>query len=99
MDTILQQLYNGEICPAEQYHPMMEKYQEMREKQFRHYDDFVKTLEQLQPPLHERFIKIMDEQLDTVPYEMSEMFIDGLRLGARMVIEVFEDKYKKDTGE
>ena len=43
-----------------------------------------------------RFVEIMDEQLDTIPYEISNMFIDGFRLGARMMIEVFEDK---QTGE
>lgn len=26
MSKILQQLYNGQICPAEQYHPTLEKY-------------------------------------------------------------------------
>lgn len=38
----------------------------------------------------------MDEQLDMLPLELSEMFIDGFRLGARMIIEVFEDKYQKE---
>ena len=46
--------------------------------------------------LDTRFVEIMDEQLDTIPYEISNMFIDGFRLGARMMIEVFEDK---QTGE
>ena len=36
------------------------------------------------------------EELYTIPYEISNMFIDGFRLGARMMIEVFEDK---QTGE
>lgn len=99
MDKILQQLYNGEIYPAEQFRPMLDEYKELREKQYQNYEDFTKELEQLQPPLHKRFIKIMDEQLDTVPLELSQMFIDGFRLGAKMMIEVFEDEYKKDTKE
>ena len=44
----------------------------------------------MEPPLAKRFIEIMDEQLDTVPIEMSEMFIDGFRLGARMMIEIYQ---------
>lgn len=32
----------------------------------------------------------MDEQLDVIPTEFSEMFIDGFRLGARIMIEVFQ---------
>ena len=97
MDKILQQLYNGEISPVEQYRPLMKEYQELRKKQYTHYVDFEKELERLQPPLHERFIKIMDEQLTTVPLELSQMFIDGFRLGAKMMIEVFEDKCKANT--
>lgn len=35
----------------------------------------------------------MDEQLDTLPLEMSEMFIDGFRLGARMMIEIYQKDF------
>ena len=93
MQELLKQLYDGEIYPAEQYLPLMEDYKKLRKEQYQHYDDFVQELNKLSTPLGNRFIKIMDEQLDTVPLEFSEMFIDGFRMGARMMIEVFEDKY------
>lgn len=93
MQELLKQLYDGEIYPAEQYLPLMEEYKKLRKEQYQHYDDFVQELNKLSTPLGNRFIKIMDEQLDTVPLEFSEMFIDGFRMGARMMIEVFEDKY------
>lgn len=93
MDKILQALYGGEIYPAEQYRPMLEQYIALRKKQYQHYDDFIKRLGS---PLDKEFIQIMDGQLDAVPLELSEMFIDGFRLGARMMIEVFEDKYQKE---
>lgn len=93
MQELLKQLYDGEIYPAEQYLPLMEEYKKLRKEQYQHYDDFVQELNKLSTPLGNRFIKIMDEQLDTIPLEFSEMFIDGFRLGAKMMIEVFEDKY------
>lgn len=37
----------------------------------------------LEPPLDKRFIKIMDEQPDVIPFEFSEMFIDGFKLGGK----------------
>ena len=49
-------------------------------------------LAKLEPPLDERFIKIMDEQLDVIPFEFSEMFIDGFKLGAKMMAEVFRNE-------
>lgn len=93
MDKILQALYDGEIYPAEQYRPMLEQYIAPRKKHHQNYEDFVKKLGS---PLDDEFIRIMDEQIDAVPLELSEMFIDGFRLGARMMIEIFEDKYQKE---
>ena len=71
-------------------HPRTEVYRKMRQEHYKHYDEFIKQLKLLEPPLAKRFIEIMDEQLDTVPIEMSEMFIDGFRLGARMMIEIYQ---------
>lgn len=92
MDKILQDLYNGEIYPADQYRPKIKEYQSLWKDQYQHYEDFIKKLGS---PLDQEFIHIMDEQLDTLPMEFSEMFIDGFRLGAKMMIEIFEDN-KKD---
>lgn len=94
MDKILQALYEGKLCPAEQYRPIIEEYKILRKKQYKHYEDFI---EKLGSPLDKEFVRIMDEQLDTVPFEFSNMFIDGFRLGARMIIDVFEDKYRKEN--
>lgn len=89
MQTILEQLYNGEIYPAEQYFPKSEEYQKIHKEHYEHYESFIESLSKLNPPLDKEFIKIMDEQLAVVPYEFSEMFIDGFRLGARILAEVF----------
>ena len=56
---------------------------------YHHYEDFIEVLAKLNPPLDKRFIEIMDEQLDVIPYEFSEMFIDGFKLGAKIMAEVF----------
>lgn len=88
MRKILQQLYNGQIRPAEQYHPTLEKYKKMRKEHCQQYEDFIKELKKSNTSLDKRFIQIMDEQLDTLPFETSEMFIDGFCLGAGMILEI-----------
>jgi len=93
MDKILQALYDGEIYPAAQYRPRSEQYIAKQKERNRNYEDFMKKIGS---PLDVEFIQIMDERLDTIPIELSEMFLDGFRLGARMMIEVFEDKYRKE---
>ena len=90
--NILQQLYNGEIFPAEQYAPKSEEYRKIHQGNYNHYEDFIELLVKLEPPLDKRFIKIMDEQLDVIPFEFSEMFIDGFKLGAKMMAEVFRNE-------
>lgn len=92
MKNILEQLYNGEIFPAEQYAPKGEEYRKIHQGHYNHYEDFIELLSKLEPPLDKRFIKIMDEQLDVIPFEFSEMFIDGFKLGAKMMAEVFRNE-------
>ena len=90
MRVILQQLFDGDICPAEQFYPKTKEYKAMRKKHCIHCENFIKKLEALKPSLSKEFIQIMDEQLDIVSFEFSDMFIEGFRLGARIVIEIYE---------
>nr|WP_300826088.1 DUF6809 family protein [uncultured Schaedlerella sp.] len=90
MKNILSELYEGKIFPAEQYSPRSEEYRKIYQEHYQHYDDFIETLSKVNPPLDKKFIEIMDEQLDVIPYEFSEMFIDGFRLGARIMIDIFQ---------
>ena len=89
MSSILEQLYNGEILPVEQYTPKEQEYRKIHQAHYSHYEDFIEILGKLNPPLDKQFIQIMDEQLDEIPYEFSQTFIDGFRLGARIMAEVF----------
>ena len=56
MNSVLQQLYNGELCPAEQYQPLQTEYQNRRLEHRRHYTVFINVLLKLEPPLDKRFI-------------------------------------------
>ena len=93
MKSILLRLYDGEIYPAEQFNLDTEEYRSMRQAHQQHYEDFIEQLKSLDPPLDEKFIHIMDEQLDEVPLERSGTFLEGFRLGARIMIEVYQGNY------
>ena len=96
MNTILQQLYNGEICLVEQYRPILEEYKAIRKKHMVNYKGFI---EKLGSPLDKEFINIMDEQFETVPLDFFQMFSDGFKLGAKMMIEVLCSGDGKETAE
>lgn len=49
--------------------------------------------------LDEEFIKIMNEQFETLPFDFFQMFSDGFKLGAKMMIEVLYSGDKKETEE
>ena len=85
MNSVLDELYHGNLCPEEQYVPQMEEYKAKQAANFRHYEDF---LAQLDDPLRKRFVEILDEQYECIPYDTSQMFINGFRLGARLMLEV-----------
>ena len=48
--------------------------------------------------LHKQFIKIIDELSETTPYEFSEMFMGGFRLGVRIMIDVFHEELYQGKG-
>ena len=90
MKSVLQQLYDGELFPAEQFMPKIEEYQRLLREHNRCYDDFFEKLSSLDSGLCDMFVRLREDSLDFIPYETSEMFIQGFRLGAKMMIEIFQ---------
>lgn len=91
-DKTLLDLYYGRIAPAEQYEPLIEEFSALQKKHYQHYDEFVKKLGN---PLNKEFESIMDEQLEVLPFDFSQTFIDGFRLGAKMMMEILWDNNQK----
>lgn len=93
-DKTLLDLYYGKISPAEHYQPQIEEYTTLLKKHYQHYDEFMKKLGS---PLDKEFESIMDEQLDMLPFGFPQAFIDGFRLGAKIILEILEvDNQKPD---
>lgn len=90
MDTILQQLYEGNLDPVPQSQPMTQEYRAVSQRYYRHREDFRSTLQALDPAVSEQFDRLADEMLELDCLERRELFIDGFRLGARMMMEVFD---------
>ena len=82
-------LYRGDIYPAEQYLPTTEDYKAAYQEHHKHYDDFIAKIGS---PFGEELEHIMEEYLNIISMELSKMFIEGFRLGAKLTIEVFEDE-------
>lgn len=97
-EKILSELYHGNLNPVaksvvqdSEYQKAMQKISDLEEKLMKQLDD-----EQLNL-LQEYFSEQM--KLNTISGE--ERFIDGFRLGAKMILEIFEkdgEQFKPITG-
>ena len=83
----MHKLYRGEIAPADGYEARLEEYQTMRQSHILEYEAFIQSLE---PRQQKDFLRIMNHQFDTIPMEYADTFGDGLQIGGKMVVAVFQ---------
>lgn len=94
MDTILKNLYYGHIFPEEKYRPKNNQYNQRLKDFCEHQENFIKVLEKNpDSALLPAFQSLANEWCELSSDELTEMFIDSFRLGARFMLEILEDKY------
>lgn len=86
MKSILQQLYDGEIAPGDQFKPYLKEYRENWEQIGTTVIEFTKKLTKEQET---EFNDLMNKHLSFMPVEMAQVFSDGFKLGVRIMCEVF----------
>lgn len=98
MKSILEALYDGKLYPAEQSFPKSEEYHRISRAHSQHQRDFSDALRKLDPSLVQQFDTIIEEENEDMSYELTDMFISGFRLGARIIIDVFQGElYQEKT--
>lgn len=90
MQKIIEQLYKGELYPSEQLDIKSEEYKEARKAAYQAYEEFEgKLCQTMKGELDELWGKHMESSY----YEDTRTFVNGFKLGARMMAEIFwEDK-------
>ncbi len=86
MNSILEQLYNGEIYPYSKFQTTIEQFKADRSRAFERYSAFE---EKLPEDLLPEFEQLIDAYFDLLPFELEQNFIDGFRIGTRLMAEVF----------
>lgn len=89
MKSILLELFQGEIAPLDRYKVMLKEYREQWDNTMKSENSFVKKLDE---PLRAEFEQLMDDHFDIFPLEMSNIFAEGFRIGARIMQESLQDK-------
>ncbi len=86
MERILEQLYNGDLCPADSRIYDNPQYPGMCEVVLEETEEFAGALK---AERREAFDAMMDHYLELCYVEKTQAFCDGFRIGARMMCEVF----------
>lgn len=94
-DSILKQLYNGQIYPPEQYHPSSEEYLQKSKRLSEYYQALSSELAALDPSLPDKLEQLFILKNSLCSTEVEEMYIEGFRLGVKLMAEVFTDTKQK----
>ena len=78
MEKMLEQLYKGDLYPYSKFQTTIEDLKVNRDKAFKSYSE-----------LKDEFDELIDSHLDLLPLELEQNFIDGFRIGVRMMTEVY----------
>ena len=87
--SILEELYNGNICPADKYMKRGSEYYEISRFLANKEDVFLENLTQEQKALYE---EILDKRTDQENIYTKEIFVEGFRLGAQIMLEILTEQ-------
>lgn len=85
MESIIRQLYNGQVYPAEDINPNDPKHREASEK---YNEELEKLKEKLSPECIELLEKVQGHESEITEMDMFYGFKEGLRIGILMMYEL-----------
>ena len=88
MDSILTQIYNGELYPDEQFVPSSPEYTRRYHAFSSSEKEFLDILREVRPDLETKYEEIWDHYLDVLDLRREDMFRRSFRLGAALMTEV-----------
>ena len=88
MENILLQLYNGELAPSTFHNDQIPIHRAKRRACLQQYQGLLQKLDALDPNLRDDLEKLVDDQLSTDMLELPEAFMEGFRMGARIMLAV-----------
>lgn len=89
MDSILEQLWNGEIDPSAREFCKGSEYHELLQLLGRNQDRLLETLNDSEKELFQKYKDCKDEMDDI---ETREVFISGFQSGVKVILEIAGDK-------
>lgn len=85
----IQQIYQGETNPSERCRSSEQQYREDKEAQYTRYETF---REKLDDDMRQEFDQFMDGEMELENERKLEVFVEGFRLGGRVLLEVCQEE-------
>lgn len=87
--SLLHDFYLGKLRPEEQRTRIMEAHEQRMQALEQQEEDFCAALTQEQK---RAYIALIDEYTGLLPAEAEEIYLDGMRMGARLAMELLGGK-------
>lgn len=85
MESVIEDLYNGDLCPSSQFHYTLDDIRKKWEELDQVETDFMDNLSE---PMQEQFDNILDRRLEMANLDLTQAYVEGFKLGAKLLIEV-----------
>lgn len=97
MKSVLYQLYKGELDPRGRYEPFLREHKDLLHEQSIRYSWIGEALEKLDPKYKKAFNEMSDARYLEMEWDIAYMFLDGLRLGMKIMAEVYQTDLEADN--
>lgn len=87
MQSVIKQIYSGDLCPAERSKVCIAEFYTAKNAAVQAHDAFEEKLCQ---SMKEELDEYLSKESDVTAYHMEQVFSDGFRLGAQLMLEVLE---------
>lgn len=87
MQSIIAHIYGGELCPGERSKINVAKFYEEKKIAVEAHNEFE---EKLSEAMKKEFDEYLSKEFCLTAYHTEQAFVDGFRMGARLMLEVLE---------
>lgn len=91
MKSVLEELYHGNICPADDCFPGDKQYYKLTQELGYTHNEMMRSLRMSNSILAERLEHAIDTQYRLSMLENCTTFIDGFYLGAKIMLEICQN--------
>lgn len=97
MKSVLYQMYTGILDPSGEYEPLLKEHKNLLQNRRNCFDRVIAELDKVNPTLKRSFELVLDKHYTETYFNTAQMYMDGFRLGVKMMVEVYQSDWTKNN--